>query len=144
MDEKTSAAEQPDLYTAEQAIDAISAIVTDALTGSAGVNAVIGVRELKAILDRVATGETITLKGVERAIIEAVNRNADGIATAHLWQWLRRAGDNISLETVEALLSKMELAGLIHSDRSGVLTVWKIGKAPGSEQTTGRAAKKKA
>jgi hypothetical protein len=88
--------------------------------------------EIEEILDKVAiTGSTVSYKGIKAGILEALNRAGEqGINTAYLFAYMRRGGDNVPMGTIEQALGELEREGRIHADRSGGLTVFKIGKAP--------------
>lgn len=86
---------------------------------------------IRTVLDRTSEGgSSVTLRGLKAGIMEALNRNDNGIESARLWSWLRRGGDTIPMAAVDTALIEMERDGLAHTFQGGPLTVWRKGKAP--------------
>ncbi len=86
------------------------------------------------ILERVAIVNSITERGLKAGIIEALQRNPNGITSASLWAWLKRGGDTIPMSSVEAALSELELEKKAHIFRGGVLSIWLLGAVPSPEE----------
>lgn len=120
---------QEPFFNAEQGIQAIEALLETNKDED-----VIAVADLRAIVDRVAIGGRLTLRGIKAGIMECLNRaNAGGgqkLASAQIFAYMRRGGDKVPLPTIDTALIELEQAGAVHCDRTGALTVWGIGKAP--------------
>lgn len=117
-----------------EAVTELTALVEETEGGSLPKAAV------KAILERVASGDALTERGIGAGILEALKRkylaDGGGIAAAHLWTWLRRGGDSIPLDVVERQLEALEKAGKVTLDRSSGMTqyVWVNPDAPPVEK----------
>jgi urease gamma subunit len=84
--------------------------------------------ELSAVLDKIATGETITYRGIKAGIVEALNRKgAEGLNTSYIYAYMRRGGDNVPMATIETALLELERDGTIEAQRDGGgLTIFRI------------------
>lgn len=123
-----------DYLTSEEALEAITGLVTDALSSAAGSSSVIEATKLKDILDKVATKEAIEVRGLQGDIIVQLNRTPNGIHSTGLWTRLRGTYPALPLEAVEEALGELQTGGHVHKEEGGALPVWKLGKAPEPEK----------
>lgn len=84
--------------------------------------------ELTAVLDKIATGETISYRGIKAGIVEALNRKGtEGLNTSYIYAYMRRGGDNVPMATIEQALLELEREGTIEAIRDGGgLTIFRI------------------
>lgn len=126
--------ESRDYLTLEEAVEAITGLVTDALSSAAGSSSVIEATQIKSILDKVASKESIEIRGLQGDILVQLNRTPNGIHSTGLWTRLRGTYPALPLEGVEEALDEMQKGGHVHKEEGGALPVWKLGKAPEPEK----------
>lgn len=123
-------------YKPEEALERIEALLTQ--NEEEGIVAVADIREITGRI--VITGGTISLRGIKAGLVEALQRaeaaNGQKLSGAHLFAYMNRGRDKIPLPTIEQALIELEREGVLHSDRSGALTVYGAGKLPTEEAKT--------
>lgn len=125
-------------YTAVEAIKALEELVAQQVE-----EGIVAVEDIQAILDRVVIAGQLTLRGIKAGLLEALQRaeaaGGQKISGAHLFAYMNRGGNVIPLPTIDTALLELEREGVVHSDRSGALTVYGVGKAPAATEDAAKS-----
>lgn len=119
--------------TPADAIEQIATLIKTVEEAEGDEGAVILASDLKAIIDQVASGETISYRGIKAGVVQTINRaSATGqvLNSSQIWVYLKRGGDRIPLSSVETALTELEAENSVHRIRDGQLSGYRIGAKP--------------